>query len=64
MAKEEFPELFTCTQCKKVHAFGGWVCAHWYETIVHTCDGDGCGAKHHLLEGKIKRAIPNEAGKQ
>lgn len=54
MAQKEFPATFTCTGCNEVHEFAAWVCAHWYETITHTCD---CGAKHDLLEGVVKRAV-------
>lgn len=54
MSQKDLPESFTCTGCNKVHELGAWVCAHWYETITHTCD---CGAKHDLLEGLVTRAI-------
>lgn len=47
---------FTC-ECGTFHIFGGYVAAHWTESLVHTCDK--CQAEHEVRRGKatLREAI-------
>lgn len=45
---------FTC-ECGKFHEFGGYVAAHWNESLIHTCDA--CEAKHSVRAGRVLRIL-------
>ncbi len=48
MPKEDVSKGFNCSQCKKYHAYTGYVYAHTNIELTHTCDE--CGAKHIIID--------------
>lgn len=49
-AAKDKPSGFIC-ECGTFHELGAYVFAHWYDSLVHTCND--CNAQHEVCNGRV-----------